>query len=258
MEVYIEYAFLQNFIFDGVLLFLALKGARAEICWKRICLSATVGAVFALIFPVLKCGKTLSLLLKISTAFLICLIPSKLNTKKHRGRYAITVLFFFIFTFALGGAFLGLGKNFSTKYPLFFGLLLFAVCVLLFIEKIYQKRTVVRFLYPCTLFYGEKTVKCEGFLDSGNLAVENDLPVCFLSPDLFYDLIGESYFQGGGQVCDETWVRTVNGGRQVFLYRGEISLEKSGKDIKKQAYFALSKNSISKEYRLLLNARLFD
>ena len=147
------------------------------------------------------------------------------------------------------------------KFPIilvFLGLLLFAVFILLLIEKIYRKRSIVAFLYSCTLFYGEKVIESIGFLDSGNLAIKNNLPVCFLSPDLFYELIGETYFQDGGQVCDKMSIRTVNGERHVLLYCGEIALEKSKQERKKQVYFALSQNSISQEYRLLLNARFFD
>ena len=31
MEIYIEYAFIENFLFDGILLYLALKGSKTPV-----------------------------------------------------------------------------------------------------------------------------------------------------------------------------------------------------------------------------------
>ena len=39
--------------------------------------------------------------------------------------------------------------------------------------------------------YG-KNIKVKGFYDSGNSAEKNGLPVCFVRPDICYDLWGES------------------------------------------------------------------
>ena len=261
MEVYIEYAFLQNFLFDGVLLVLALKGSRTELKWKQIFLSAAIGAAFALTFPFLNVKKPFSWALKICVAALICLIPSKMKTKKQRGRYLMTTVFFLGFTFAFGGAVLGLGNTFSTKFPIplvFIGLLGFSVFALVLIEKLYQKRTITAFLYPCTLFYKGKAIKADGFFDTGNVAQKNGKEVCFLSPDLFYDLFGTDLLETGGQVCDEMRIQTINGEKTVKLFQGEILVENGREKIRKRVYFAPSQNSISQEYRLLLNARLFE
>ena len=260
MEVYIEYAFFQNFLFDGVLLYLALKVAKTPIQWKRIILSATIGAVFAILFPLLNVGG-ISFLLKISGAFLICLIPSELKSKKERSRYWITVFLFLIFTFALGGSILGLSNKISQRFPMpiiFTGLFIFAVVIIVVGEKLYQKRAISAFLYPCILRVGNTRVQTEGFFDTGNSAHKNGVPICFLSPDLFYDLLGEEIFDNRGQVFDEIAVCTVHGEKISRAKLGEILIEKGKEKIKKQVYFALSKNSISQEYRLLLNVRLFD
>lgn len=264
MEVYIEYAFLQNFLFDGALLFLALKGAKVEIKWKLLLLSAALGALFALLFPLFAFNDVLSLFLKLAVGLLICLIPSRLKTKKQRGRYALTVCFFFIFSFGFGGALLAVlqsaeGER-ASPFLILLGFLLLSCFSLVFVEKMYKKRAIHAFLYDCVLINGETEVKAQGFLDSGNLATKNGVPVCFLAPDLFYDLIGQQLFfkKEEGQVCDEICVQTIGGVEVLPLYKGEISIQKRGESIRKEVYFALSKNSISKEYALLLNARIFE
>lgn len=263
MEVYIEYAFLQNFLFDGALLFLALKGAKVEIQWKLLLLSAALGALFALLFPLFAFNDVLSLLLKLVAGLLICLIPSRLKTKKQRGRYALTVCFFFIFSFGFGGALLAVlqsAEERTSPFLVLLGFLLLSCFSLVFVEKMYKKRAIHAFLYDCVLINGETEVKAQGFLDSGNLATKKGVPVCFLSPDLFYDLIGQQMFfeKEAGQVRDEMCVQTIVGVEVLPLYKGEISIKKGRESIRKEVYFALSKNSISKEYALLLNARIFE
>ena len=90
-----------------------------------------------------------------------------------------------------------------------------------------------------------------GYLDSGNLASKGEVPVCFISPEVFYELFIE---KRQGQVFDEMKIATVSGEKRVRLYKGEIQVEK----VKKQVYFSLSPNMLSKEYKVLLNARIFE
>ena len=49
MEIYIEYALLENFFVDGTLLFLAIVASKQTLVWRKIILSAFLGAVFAVV-----------------------------------------------------------------------------------------------------------------------------------------------------------------------------------------------------------------
>ena len=71
MTVYIEYAFLQNFFLDGALVWLSLKGSKTPVKGRRIALSALVGGVFAVLYPLLGLTKWLGLTLKISVGVLL-------------------------------------------------------------------------------------------------------------------------------------------------------------------------------------------
>ena len=102
MEIYIEYALAENFLLDAMLLWLAMKAAKQEISLWRIVLAAAIGAAFAVAFPLLKTGKTIAYILKFSVGALLCLVAVK---GKGIGRYALTALLFFGFSFALGGLF---------------------------------------------------------------------------------------------------------------------------------------------------------
>lgn len=262
MTVYIEYAFLENFFFDGVLLSLALASSRSELKWGRILLSSLVGTAFALVYPFLALPSLLLSLLKFSVGALLCLLAlGRIKTKKERGRYALTTTFFFIFSFAFGGTLLGVSGKFSRHKPFWvlLGFTALAVCALVFVRKLYQRRALYAFIYDCRITSEEKTVTALGFYDSGNTATKNGVPVCFLSPDLIYELFSEEILGNTGQVCDEMSITTLTGEKKTLLYRGEVQIKTAqGIHTVKEVYFAPSANMIAREYKILLNARIFE
>ena len=110
MEIYVEYALAENFFLDAMLLWLALRTAKQKISPGRLVLASAVGAAFAVVFPLLQLGTVFSYILRFAVGFLLCLIAVK---GKGWGRYAITSLLFFGYSFGLGGALLALYSAFS-------------------------------------------------------------------------------------------------------------------------------------------------
>ena len=105
MVIYVEYALLENLVLDGILLALTLVSAKIPLKFWRVCLSAAVGAAFAVVYPLLKLPTALSYLLKFSVGFLLCFLAvGRVKTKKEWGRYALSCIFFFAYSFAFGGA----------------------------------------------------------------------------------------------------------------------------------------------------------
>lgn len=273
MEIYIEYAFLENFLFDGVLLTLALLAAKSKISWWRILLSALCGAVFALVFPLLRLSEIAGTALKIAVGFLLCmLVAGRLKTKKEWGRYVLISVLFFCLSFGFGGSLLGVygqmsfssdrefAVNRMPSVAVFVGFAVLSAIVIFLVRKLYARRAVCSQTYDCRIRNGEKYVKASGFLDSGNLAAKNGLPVCFVSPDLIYELWGEELIHSkeDGQVRDEMRINTLAGEKNLPLYGGEIEVKTDGERRKKRVYFAPSQNMISREYKILLNPRIFE
>jgi sigma-E processing peptidase SpoIIGA len=262
MEIYIEYALIENFLFDYALLYLAAKAANIPRKSWRICFSSAIGAVFALLFPLLRLPKILAYLLKFSIGFLMCaILVDGLKKENERGRYALTCIFFFIFTFTFGGVLSALTRDFFKKrVPTAFVVIGFAWLTafsVYLIGKLHKKREIYGFLYDCVIVYQGKRKKIQGFWDNGNRASKNGLPICFLSPSLFYDVFLDEFLaKEGGQVCDELEIQTVGGIKKVALYKGIMEIQ-SGR-IKKEVYFALSKNMLSREYSVLLPSCIFE
>lgn len=267
MTVYIEYAFLQNFFLDGALIWLALKGTKTPVKGWRLFLASLIGAVFAIVYPLIKLPSGLGLILKLSVGLLLCLISfGRLKTKVERRRYALFVSLFFALSFLFGGALLSLTQGLSIKNmrslvtPIGFAVLSI-FCVAL-IRKMYKKSRLWRYIYTCKIISEGKSFSTLGFFDSGNAAEKNGIPVCFLSPETAYSLWGEGVlFADGkrGQVCDEMQITTMAGAKRIALYKGALEIEKRGKTRRiEEVYFAPSANMISKEYTILLHSRIFD
>ena len=264
MVVYIEYAFLWNFFLDGTLLWLSLRAVKRKCSWLRWLLSALLGGVFAILFPLLILPVALSYLLKFAVGLLLCLIAfGRIKNRKEWGKYALNSAFFFTFTFVFGGGITAISGENPKKGVVLLIFALLTLVSLFFIKKLYEKRAIDGCLYPCVIIYKQKRIPVSGFYDSGNLATHNGLPVCFLSPDLFYELWGEEIaFKEGetdGQVRGEIVFSTVSGNRRATACLGEVEIErKGGERAKKQAYFSPSANMVLREYKVLLNARVFE
>ena len=256
MSVYIEYAFAENFLLDGVLLWLSLRIARCKIVKGRLFLSALLGGVFALVFPLLVLPVFFSYLLKFAVGFLLCMVAfPRLKTKNEWGRYALSSACFFSLTFFFGGALTALFPKIS---PLLFalGFFVLSLFILLFMKKMSKKNALFKNIYTCSIAYKQRRVEILGFYDSGNSAEKNGLGVCFLSPEIAFELFEEEIFKAGGQGCDEIQIQTLSGEKRARIFKGEIEIKE--KNVKKTVYFAISKNMLCREYKVLLHTRIFE
>ena len=256
MNVYIEYAFAENFLLDGVLLWLSLRIARCKIVKGKLCLAACAGGAFALLFPLLVLPVFFSYLLKFAVGFLLCIIAfPRLKTKNEWGRYALSSACFFFLTFFFGGALTALFPKIS---PLIFavGFVILSLSILLFTKKMSKRNALFKNVYTCSIAYKQRRVEILGLYDSGNGAEKNGMGVCFLSPEIAFELFEEEILKRGGQVRDEIEIQTLGGEKKLPLFQGEIEIKE--KNVKKTVYFALSKNMLCREYKVLLFSRIFE
>ncbi|MBQ8685009.1 MAG: sigma-E processing peptidase SpoIIGA [Clostridia bacterium] len=251
MVVYVEYVLVENFLLDGMLLYLSLRATRVRPRRKSLFFSALCGSVFALLFPL----AALPDYLKLPFGFLLVLLcfPWK-KGQNGWGKLFSVLAWFFALSFLFGGVLTALHGVFSFALTPVFTLCGFFVLSLIsigLIRKLYQKRAISKYLYDCVILAEDRRKSVLGYLDSGNLALKGDTPVCFLSPEVFYELFVE---KREGQVFDEMKITTVSGEKRVRIFKGRIAVEKAEKEV----YFSLSPNMLSREYKVLLNARIFE
>lgn len=258
MEIYIEYAFLENFLYDYALLWLAFLAVQVKTRAWRLCLSSALGGGFALLFPLLRLPSYLGAVLKLSMGAWMCMLAfGRIRGRKEWGKYGLVTILFFAFSFGFGGTLLAVYGPLSIgeKVPsvaVFFGFFGLTGVGLWLVKMLYARRTARVGIYPCILSIGENCVQAEGLYDSGNLAIKNGLPICFVSPALLYELCREEMLKYEGQVCDEMKISTLAGEKKVALYKGNIVVE--GK--REEVYFAPVARIIGKEYTVLINARI--
>lgn len=265
MTVYIEYAFLENFMVDGVLLYSTFAFLKRKISYKKIVFSAALGGSFALLYPLLILPKFLLYLLKFFVGFLLVTVAAK--GKNGIGRYAVNAAVFLAISFLFGGALMAIYDLFSVnldsgnykirKLPwggLFSGCILLVLIATKGAKALYKRVKFARFLCDCELVFGEKAIKLCGFLDSGNVACFQGSPVCFISPERFLELFCV------GQVLDEMAVTTIGGEKKIKVLKlDEMKIYLGNEpNIIKTVYVSPSASLKSREYEILLNSQLIN
>lgn len=194
MTIYVESAFLQNFIVDYFLLYLSLKTFKLKVSRIRIILSSFLGSIAAIFSPLI--SGILSVLFKIVLGFLMILI---IYSGKNKKTYLLLLFCFLGFTFLFGGVcyaincFVSSVKNTITNVNLPTFAILIVALILFYVEyiiinKIYSRKTITKFEYSVTLFSANKQIEVVGFLDSGNLLKDNNKPVILIDAITFLKL----------------------------------------------------------------------
>ena len=101
MTVYFEYVFVENFLLDFGLLLLSFSSLKRRIILQKTLLASLVGALFASLYPLLILPEFALYALKICVGLLLPILAS---TKENgRGRYAMNVLCFLVWSFVFAG-----------------------------------------------------------------------------------------------------------------------------------------------------------
>lgn len=260
MSVYIEYVFLENFLLDGLLLYLALKCARGQIKIWRIILSAAVGGGEALLFPILKVPKWVAYLIKILGGILL----SSIVVHKGSGKvYLVVTVSFFAMTFLLGGLLTAIYSFFEIPYlegegfyvenaPVALILAVsgcFAVVVARAAKAFYSYGRLKRNIYACCLTVNGKTVRWHGFADSGNCLSFRGEPVSVVSA------IGALALFSKETPVGRIHLGTVNGSRDApVFYCQQVRVETGPL---RSGYFTVGEFS-SRDYQIILHTALVE
>ena len=189
MNVYVEYALAENFCMDFVLLYAAKCVTKNRAGMGRICIASSLGAAFAVVFPLLGLNGFAAAAVKLVFGAAMCLVAGRFSRDASCFAY---IGDFAAFTFALGGALVALFSLTGTEYaegggvlisrvpvgiPLFFALALLVAArrVASRFTKYNSKISVV-----CHIYAGKYHVSVPAFFDSGNRVYRFGSPVSVL------------------------------------------------------------------------------
>ena len=264
MVVYWEYAFLENFILDGLLLYLALKCAREKCHILNLLLAAAIGAAEAVVFPLLTVPVWASYLIKIAGGIIIALIAVR---KAKWKSYLIVTVAFFLMTFALGGLLVALYSFLGAEYVEGSGFLVerapvalvlgtaggFTVLTVIAARYFYRYRRVKRNLFACVLTAGKKSVRITGFADSGNLPFFRNQPVSVISA-----VTALALFHGNAQEVGRMTMNTVNGQSEAPVFECDLEVALARKKVSRKNVYVTIGNISSKEYRIILHTAMLE
>lgn len=261
MTVYIEYVLIDNFLIDYLLLKATFSTTGISVRKGRLFLCAIFGAVTAIVYPLFENFYILQTVFKIFSGLLIVLIAVKFSSVKS---YVINALIFFLYTFLMGGAIIGLYNLLNIPYQteISVGFMVIPVYLLItgmerVIKYLYRRREIMKLTVKVELEFSNKKVALNGFYDTGNGVYDGDNPVIFCTKKTFTEIVGDNLLRAKlKKIC----IFTVNGDTENFA----VSLDKIkiyNKDepnIYNNVTLCATKNSVGDGYDVILHPALME
>lgn len=218
MQVYIEYVLIDNLVIDYLLLKAATGITATKTSFKRLVLSAILGAVVALVYPLLESVPLFSVLIKVLSGLIMVIIS--VDAKTFRAYY-VNALVFFCLTFLTGGAIIGVFTLFNINYSdeISIAFMILPAYILIkgitsLIKHLYRQKDVMRFVYDVEVKVKERSVKLKGFMDTGNGVYDGDSPVIVVNKRTAAEILGNFH----GTNLKRIKVRTVSGMRENLAF----------------------------------------
>lgn len=185
MQVYVEYALLENFCMDFTLLVAAKAAAKNPAKYFRIVVASVLGACFAVAYPLFGLKGVAGIAVKIVSGGALCAVAGKFSSVK--GYLKFTALFTAA-TFVVGGALIAVfslagvaykqgGGYVLSSVPV--GIPLFvAVVTTIVIVRVRRKAVANKNIAAyCKIYFKDKSATCSAFYDSGNKVYLSGAPV---------------------------------------------------------------------------------
>lgn len=261
MTVYIEYVIIDNFVIDYLLLKATFAITGTPVKRERLFVCSFMGAIIALLFPMIKAHQIITVLLKLCTGLLLTLLSVNYKTLKS---YITNSAVFFGFTFLTGGAIIGvfniLSLNYSSEISI--ALIIIPVYALLrtlsaVVKYVYKRKDIAKLTYPVKLGLFGKEIVATGFMDTGNGLYDGDSPVIVCDKKFFTALIDVQFLRTS---IKKITVRTVTGQTDypaIKLDYLKIYL-RDEPNIYNNVTLCISKGSVGDGYDLILHPALLE
>lgn len=258
MTVYIEYVLIDNFVIDYLLLkaTFAITGSNYSKRWLFLC--AFFGAIFALLFPLIKVGGILLALVKIAFGLLLVAISVKHKSAKE---FYINLVVFFALTFAVGGAVIGLFSLFNIPYSTELSVAIMVIPVYIVtrgitavVRFVYRRKSVMAGVFETEISLSGKVKKGKGFYDTGNGIYYKDNPVIFCDKKFAKGLIDGALIRPLKKIT----VNTATGQDELFAFQTEsVKIYIDNKEhIFNNVTLCITKKSVGVGYDIILHPDL--
>ncbi len=259
MTVYIEYVLIDNFIIDYLMLkasFLLTVSSASKI---RLLFCAFLGAIFALLYPLLTVNTLLLTAIKVCFGLLMVLLAGKFRNKKD---FIVTAITFFCYTFLTGGAVIGVFNLLSIPYSSEISIALMVLPVYFIftgitkvVKFLYRQKDACGYLRRVEITAFGITKLGVGFYDTGNELYDGDNPVIVCNKSFAKEFLGGSLKE---LKLKRISVNTVNTTEQNIAFNiDEIRIYNGDEpNIFKNVTLCVSKQSVGRNYDVILHSAL--
>lgn len=182
MEVYFEYALIDNLLIDYFILSITKKLLRLQTKNYKLWLISLFGTIISLVSPFLS-----GIYLILTKIICGVLMPLFLLEKPKFKSFILTLLTFLVGTMIMGGACIMVCCAFNIPFSIHSGSLeiynfpvglALLICLIVYfvlknlIIQFFKQKKIEKFLYNITLKYQDSSANCKAFLDSGNRLVD--------------------------------------------------------------------------------------
>lgn len=240
MTIYIEYFLIQNILINFSLLKLIYLTTKSKTSFFKLLLSSIVGSVFSIVAIYVLTNNLIINSIKFIAAILMLLLAFK-QTKKQ---FATNLILLFLFTYALGGFATSLSS--ATYYTSFgivttskisieficFIFIIFTYILEILLKHIKLKIQTNNLIYSTTLTQGNKTLKINSYLDTGNFLNHNGQPVLILDINSYLKLTNLNLISFYTSKAQTIQTSTVSGNNSLKVFKiDKVEIEINNKTI---------------------------
>ena len=224
MQVYAEYALLENFCMDFTLLYAAKAAVKNPAKYPRICVASALGACFAVVYPLIGIGGAIGIVIKLVAGALMCAVAGKFQTFKGYVKFSAV---FAAASFLVGGALLALFSLAGAEYRQGGGFIISsvpvgipmfaAVTAAIIIKRVRNKFSAGKSAVTayCKIYSGNSSATCAAFFDSGNKVYFNGSPVTIVPAYVAKQLTDEK------SIKNYVDIHTVAGAGKIAVFTAE-------------------------------------
>ena len=230
MQVYVEYVVLDNFFIDLMLFTAAFKIVGKTVPRWRLAVCSTVGALFALFYPLITENVIIISIVKVLFGLFLTFIAAKFNSVKE---YVSFTAVFIGLTFFTGGAIMGafslLGINVYSEFSVALMVLpvyLVIKAIMRLVKYFYRQKDISCLIVKAEIVCGEKSVILRGFFDTGNALYDGLSPVIVVAKNAVMPLLDLKLLNGAKMIT----VATAVGEEKKFSFKPDRLVIYSGEN----------------------------
>lgn len=207
MQVFVELVLIENLIIDYLLLKATFVLNRLHAKKGRLFLSAFLGALLALIYPLTTKVLPLNVIIKLLSGIVVVGVSHKFTSKKQFYQCFLT---FVVVTICAGGAIVALydltgrfGGDFAgvlTVIPVGVAINICASVIRFLVRKQEKEREYK----CCKLAFSKREIDCVGFYDTGNFLTVDGYPAVVLSRRTALKALGIEEYRKAKKVLVKT------------------------------------------------------